>query len=80
MTGFAFSLLIALWAVGLLIARNWSGENAGGVALKAALALGVMALQRVTRKFGRSIFFAMGIILAVSAALSVVIKDLRIYL
>ncbi len=79
-TGFAFSLLIALGAFGLLIAHNWSGGNPGGVALKAALALGVMALQRVTRKFGRSIFFAMAVILAVSAALSMVVKDLQIYL
>jgi len=79
-TGFAFSLLIALGAFGLLIAHNWSGDNTGGVALKVALALGVMALQRVTRKFGRSIFFAMGIVLVISAALSLVLKDLRIYL
>lgn len=79
-TGFAFSLLIVLGAFGLLLARNWSGGNPGEAALKAALALGVMALQRGARKFGRSIFFAMGLILVISAALSVAVKDLRIYL
>ncbi len=78
--GFAFSLLITLGAFGLLIANNWTGENLGGVSLRVALVLGVMALQRVTRKFGRSIFFAMGMILVVSAALFAVIKDFRIYL
>jgi PTS system mannose-specific IID component len=78
-TGFAFSLLIVLGAFGLLIAHNWSGENTALFA-KVALVLGVMALQRVTRKFGRSIFFAMGIILIVSAALFTVVKDFQIYL
>ena len=68
-TGFAFSVLIVLGAFGLLIAHNLPVESKGGVALKLALVFGVMALQRVTRKFGRSIFFAMAIVLALSAAL-----------
>ena len=67
-TGFAFSLLIVLGAFGLLIVHNLPGESKGHLALKLALVLCVMTLQRVTRKFGRSIFFAMGIIVAVSVA------------
>jgi len=79
--GFAFSLLIAIGAFGLLIAHNWSGgSDTGGQALKVALVLGVMGLQRAARKFGRSIFFAMGLIIAVSAVLFTVIKDFQIYL
>ncbi|MEI7480824.1 MAG: PTS system mannose/fructose/sorbose family transporter subunit IID [Elusimicrobiota bacterium] len=66
--GFAFSLSIVLGAFGLLIAHNLPGESKGDLAMKLALVLCVMALQRVTRKFGRSIFFAMGIIVAVSVA------------
>ncbi|OGS08796.1 MAG: hypothetical protein A2270_02890 [Elusimicrobia bacterium RIFOXYA12_FULL_51_18] len=79
-TGFAFSLLIAIGAFGLLVAHNWSGEDTGGQALKAALALGVMALQRVTRKSGRSVFFAVGLILAVSTALFMAAEKFQIYL
>jgi hypothetical protein len=68
-TGFVFSLLIVLAAFSLLVARGWAGGLNSGLVRKVALVLAVMALQRVTRKFGRSIFFAMGIILAASAAL-----------
>ncbi len=67
-TGFVFSLSIVLGAFGLLIAHNLPGESKGSLAMKLTLVLCVMALQRVTRKFGRSIFFAMGIIVAVSVA------------
>ncbi len=72
--GFAFSILIVLGAFVLLIAHGLTAGYNGGLAVKLALVLGVMTLQRVTRKFGRSIFFAMGIILALSAALFTVIK------
>jgi mannose/fructose/N-acetylgalactosamine-specific phosphotransferase system component IID len=68
-TGFAFSLLIVLAAFGLLVVCGWPGESGAGLVIKAAPVLAVMVLQRVTRKFGRSIFFAMGIVLAVSAVL-----------
>jgi hypothetical protein len=67
-TGFAFSLLIILGTFSLLIVHNLPGESKSGLALKLALVLGVMTLQRITRKFGRSIFFTMGIIVAVSVA------------
>ena len=72
-TGFALSLSIVLWAIGLLIVNDLPGGSCG-LALKLALVLGVMALQRVTRKFGRSIFFAVGIIVAVSVAASIVLE------
>ena len=80
--GFAFSVVIVLGAFGLLIAHNPQGGPKGGLALKFALVLGVMALQRVTRKFGRSIFFAMAIIIAFSAALAAFINlgEFGIYL
>jgi len=65
--GFALSLLIVAGAFGMLIEQNWNGAHKGGLILRAALALGVMVLQRVVRKSGRSIFFAMGLILAASA-------------
>ncbi|MFA6433883.1 MAG: PTS system mannose/fructose/sorbose family transporter subunit IID [Elusimicrobiales bacterium] len=64
--GFAFSLLIVLGAFGLLIVHNLPGESAPGLAARLSLVLGVMALQRVARRLGRSIFFAMAIIVAVS--------------
>lgn len=76
-TGFAFSLLIVLGSFGLLIAHNLPGGSKGGLALKLALVLAVMALQRVTRKFGRSIFFAMGIIVVVSAVVFSVLEPGR---
>ncbi len=68
-TGFVFSSLIVLAAFSLLIGRSWSGGLNYGLVSKVALVLAVMALQRVTRMFGRSIFFAIGVILAASAAL-----------
>ena len=75
--GFAFSLLIVIGAFGLLIVHNLPGESKAGLALKLALVVGVMALQRVTRKYGRSIFFAMGIIVAVSAVVFTVFSPGR---
>ena len=68
-TGFVLSLLIVLAAFSLLAARSWSGGLNAGLVQKVALILAIMALQRVIRMSGRSIFFAIGIILAASAAL-----------
>ena len=73
-TGFALSLLIVIAAFGLLIVHNLPAESNGGLALKLALVLGVMALHRATRKFGRSIFFTMGIIVAFSAVVFTAFK------
>jgi mannose/fructose/N-acetylgalactosamine-specific phosphotransferase system component IID len=78
--GFAFSLLICLGAFALLISHNWSGEGKSSQVLKAALVLGVMVLHRLTRKYGRSIFFAVGIILAVSAVLVATMERFDVYL
>lgn len=65
--GFVLSSLIILASFGLLAVQSWSGQPDLGLVRKVALVLAVMALQRVTRRFGRSIFFAMGIILALSS-------------
>jgi PTS system mannose-specific IID component len=70
LAGFALSFLIVAWSF-YLLAAGGRGEAGAGPAVKIALALGAMALQRVTRKFGRSIFFAMAVTLAVSAAVFV---------
>lgn len=69
LVGFAFSVLLVAGAFVLLAARGLPADSKGSLALKVALVLGVMALQRLTRKFGRSILFAMAIIIAVSVAL-----------
>jgi mannose/fructose/N-acetylgalactosamine-specific phosphotransferase system component IID len=66
--GFALSLLIAVSAAWLLADRGLAGASKG-LAADAALVLGVLAVQRASRRSGRSIFFAMGLILAASVAL-----------
>ena len=76
-TGFALSILIVLGAFGLLLVHNLPAESKGVLALKLALILSVMALPRATRKFGLSIFFAMGIIVAVSAVVFTVFNQGR---
>jgi len=63
--GFSMSMAIALLYFGLLAGFN-SGAAGRGMALKAALAVAVLALHRVARAFGRSVFFAAGVVLAVS--------------
>lgn len=65
LAGFALSVTIALAALALLIEFN-RGVPARDLALKIGLVLSVLALHRIARRFGRSIFFAIGVILAVS--------------
>lgn len=73
LAGFALSLAIALGALGLL-ARFNSGIPAKDLAFKAGLVLSVLALHRLTRRLGRSVFFAIGVILAVSVLFFGVLK------
>ena len=66
--GFLMSLAIALLAFGML-AFFPREADAGGLLLKMGPPLAVLALHRVTRAFGRSVFFAAGLLLAVSVLL-----------
>ncbi|HBA60964.1 MAG TPA: hypothetical protein DCZ92_09125 [Elusimicrobia bacterium] len=78
--GFGMSMAIALFAFGLLAA---SGSCPGRVVLlKVAVAASVLALHRVTRAYGRSVFFAAGIVFAVSLVLFSVfeLRPLTLYL
>lgn len=65
-SGFALSLAIALLSFGLLAAHNRGHASWRGAALNFALPVTVMLLHRVTRAFGRSVFFAAGVVLAAS--------------
>lgn len=68
--GFVMSLAIALLAFGMLAVSNYQpGAGVEGAALKTGLALAVLVLHRVSRAFGRSVFFAAGLVLAVSVLL-----------
>jgi len=71
--GFMMSVAIAVLAVGLLVAFNYPGTRTG-LLLKIALPLAVLALHRVSRAFGRSVFFAAGLVLAVSLLFFSVLK------
>ena len=62
--GFSMSLAAALLAFGMLAYVNWSSCRAGDLFLKMGLPLAVLALHRLTRAFGRSVFFAAGLVLA----------------
>lgn len=73
LAGFALSLTIALAALALLIEFN-RGVPARDLALKIGLVLSVLALHRIVRRFGRSIFFAIGVILAVSVTFFGILK------
>jgi len=64
--GFAMSLVIVLLAFGLLAAFNRGHASWRGAALRLALPVMVMMLHRASRAFGRSVFFAAGVVLAVS--------------
>lgn len=66
--GFAMSLAIAALAFWLLWSAN-RGAGPGALALKFAAPLAAMGLHRVCRAYGRSVFFAAGILLAVSLLL-----------
>jgi len=74
LAGFSLSLIIALAAFALLIEFNRGLVPAGDLALKIGLVLSVLAVHRLARKFGRSIFFAIGLILAASIVLFSVLK------
>ncbi len=68
-SGFLMSVAIALVSFGLLAALNYSPlVSRGEFYLKLGLPLCVLALHRLTRHFGRSVFFAAGLILAASVA------------
>ncbi|MEK7720752.1 MAG: PTS system mannose/fructose/sorbose family transporter subunit IID [Elusimicrobiota bacterium] len=73
--GFSMSVAIALLAFGTLTALNYPPQtDAGGLFLKIGLPLAVLALHRVTRTFRKSVFFAAGLLLAVSVLLFSVLK------
>jgi mannose/fructose/N-acetylgalactosamine-specific phosphotransferase system component IID len=80
--GFAMSLGLVALSLALLVGVNLGACGAGALALKLALPLAVMALHRVLRAFGRSVFTAAGIILAVSILLFSLFKlgPFRLYL
>ncbi|HCC48548.1 MAG TPA: hypothetical protein DEQ38_10610 [Elusimicrobia bacterium] len=64
--GFAMSLAILLLAFSMLAAFNCGSCGKPDMLLKAGLPLAVMVLHRVSRAFGRSVFFAAGLTLAAS--------------
>lgn len=72
--GFAMSLAIVLLAFGLLAAFNCGACRPADFALKLGLPLAVLALHRVMRALGRSVFFSAGLILAVSVLLFGLLK------
>lgn len=80
--GFAMSLAIVLLAFSMLAAFNCGACLEPGMLLKAGLAAGVMALHRACRAFGRSIFFAAGLVLAGSLLFFSVLgwQPFRLYL
>jgi len=73
--GFSMSIAIALLSFGLLAALSCSGApGPGGLFLKIGLPLAVLSLHRAARAFGRSVFFAASLVLAVSVLLFSVFK------
>ena len=72
--GFGMSIALALLSFGLLASTNYSSGHAGIMLLKLGLAASVLVLHRVTRACGRSVFFAAGLVLAVSVLLFSVFK------
>jgi mannose/fructose/N-acetylgalactosamine-specific phosphotransferase system component IID len=80
-SGFAMSLAIVALAFGLLWRAN-AGAPPADLAFKLGLPVAVMALHRVSRAFGRSVFFAAGLVLAASVLLFSVfnLRPLSLYL
>lgn len=72
--GFAMSVAIALLAFGMLFALNCLRCGYGELLLKTAVPLAVLAVHRACRARGRSVFFAAGLLLAVSVLLFSVLK------
>lgn len=73
LAGFSLSLAIAAASLALLVWLN-RGVPAKDLALKIGLVLSVLALHRLARRLGRSIFFAVGVILAFSILLFGILK------
>ena len=63
---FSFSLIIALAAFALFTAFNSRRYSGPDLALRLGLPFGVLAVHRVAHKFGRSVFFVIGLLLAAS--------------
>lgn len=80
--GFVMSVAIALLAFGLQVGYNCGGCSPRGLLLKLGLPLAVLALHRISRAFGRSVFFAAGLVLAVSLLFFSALKlePFRLYL
>lgn len=64
--GFAMSLAIALLSFGLLAGFNCGSCRAWDLILKLGLPAAVLALHRVLRALGRSVFFTAGLLLVIS--------------
>lgn len=73
-SGFAMSLVLMLLAFGMLLAINCPACGFGDLLLKAGLPLAVLALHRISRALGRSVFFAAGLLLAASVFLFSVLQ------
>lgn len=80
--GFMMSVAIVLLAVWLLVGANRADLRTPGLLLRLGLPLAVLVLHRVARAFGRSVFFAAGVVLAVSLLLFSALKlePFRLYL
>ncbi len=72
--GFMMSVAIALLAIGLLVGFNFGCCTTRDLLLKLGLPLAVLALHRVTRAYGRSVFFAAGLVFVVSLFLFSALK------
>ncbi|MCX5784805.1 MAG: PTS system mannose/fructose/sorbose family transporter subunit IID [Elusimicrobia bacterium] len=72
--GFAFSLLITLAALALFIIFNCLRCSGSGLVLRLCLPAGVLILHRIARKFGYSVFFVIGLVLAASLFLFLALK------
>lgn len=67
--GYAMSIMIAVLAFGLLAGVNYGTCSSSALLLKLGLGAAVLALHRLTRAFGQSVFVTAGFILAVSVLL-----------
>jgi len=72
--GFAMSLAIVALAFALLAGFNCAACSKGDLLLKLGLPVAVLALHRVLRALGRSVFFTAGLLLALSILLFSALK------
>ena len=72
--GFALALALMLLAFGMMLAANCFVCGYPELLLKAGVVLAVLVLHRISRAFGRSVFFAAGLLLAVSLTLFSVLR------